>query len=46
MNNFPVNNEPLSMKSDKELARALEQTEAPTNANGDIDINSIQKLEK
>ena len=34
------------MKSDKELARALEQTEAPTNANGDIDINSIQKLEK
>ena len=41
MKNFPVRNEPLLMKPDKQVSMELEQTQAPLDSNGDVDLKEI-----
>ena len=45
MKNYPECNEPLPMKPDKELARALEHEEAPLDKDGEVDQKAIMALE-
>ena len=46
MKNFPVRNEPLPMKPDKQVSMELEQTQALLDSNGDVDLKEIERLEK